>query len=191
VACDDEEKRVEAAATALAGAEARCGLTLAKHRDDPANEEVQACERQINRARESLRQAQQVLAACRATEVTRLKGAKGFVSFLRVHEIGSGFGGGDSNFLDADVVFKLDREPAKAFGFQLRDDENRPIREGMLALLREAATIPAVIEIEYLELVIPPNQNSFVFRMNLTPKPPPLPDIGVITGPGTEPEQHP
>lgn len=61
----------------------------------------------------------------------------GKISFLRVHDVGTGFGPpGDQ--LDVEVVVKLVTKPDMAFGFQLRNDGNRVAREGMLGLLRDA-----------------------------------------------------
>ena len=103
------------------------------------------------------------LAAATATE---LRESVGYVTFLRVHEPGSGFGGGSTNWFDADVVFRLDSTDSegKAFGFQLRD-ENVSVREGMLAVLREAITHNLQVITDYNQLMTPPNQNSFVIRV--------------------------
>lgn len=64
-----------------------------------------------------------------------LRQSEGLVTFLRVNEPGYGYGGGKSNKIDEDVIFKLDKVPNKSFGFQLRDDRFGPVREGMLSLL--------------------------------------------------------
>jgi hypothetical protein len=40
--------------------------------------------------------------------------------------------------IDVEVVIKLNSQPDKAFGFELRNDANRPARQGMLDLLRDA-----------------------------------------------------
>jgi hypothetical protein len=66
-----------------------------------------------------------------------LLNTSGHLTFLRVHDVGTGWGPPDDH-LDVEVVMKLDSQPDKAFGFQLRDDENRPARQGMLDLLRDA-----------------------------------------------------
>ncbi|MCQ6275420.1 hypothetical protein JMM81_10660 [Bacillus sp. V3B] len=66
-----------------------------------------------------------------------LRQAKGKVTLLRVHDVGTGYGP-SQDFIDVEVVFWLDTHPRMAFGFQLRNDKNRPAREGMLSLLREA-----------------------------------------------------
>jgi hypothetical protein len=63
--------------------------------------------------------------------------SSGKLTFLRTHDVGTAYGPpGDS--IDVEVVIKLDSQPTKAFGFQLRDDANRAARQGMLDLLRDA-----------------------------------------------------
>ena len=63
--------------------------------------------------------------------------ATGKISFLRVHRKGSQYGPPQDQ-LDADVIVRLNNQPDRAFGFQLRDDENGPVHQGMLQLLIEA-----------------------------------------------------
>jgi hypothetical protein len=104
---------------------------------------------------------------------TGLLQTEGYVTFLTVHEQGSGYGGGGTNFIDADVVFKLDSRPDKGFGFYLRNDDNQPIRQGMLDLVRDAMTHGLKVITDFTELVMPPNQNSFVLRVSLTKLPEP------------------
>jgi hypothetical protein len=94
--------------------------------------------------------------------------AEGLVTFLRVHERDTGYGGGRSNKITADVIFKLDSRPDQAFGFELRDDDNLPVRHGMLALLRDAIVHDLRVTADYFKLVTPPNQNSFVLRVALS-----------------------
>ena len=60
----------------------------------------------------------------------------GSLTFLRAHELGTGFGP-DDDHIDVEVVAKIDAEPDHAFGLALRNDEPRPSREGMLGLLRD------------------------------------------------------
>jgi hypothetical protein len=72
----------------------------------------------------------------------------GHVTFLRVHDVGTGFGP-PTDFIDVEVVVKLDSKPNNAFGFQLRNDNNRPARAGMLDLLRDAFEHNTVVVIDY------------------------------------------
>jgi hypothetical protein len=71
----------------------------------------------------------------------------GRILFLRIHDVGTGYGPpGDS--IDTEVIFHLDTEPEKAFGFQLRNDEHEMVNRGMLNLLRHAYAnnIPVLID---------------------------------------------
>ncbi len=73
----------------------------------------------------------------------------GHVSFLRAHELGSGYGK-VPNFLDCEVVTQLAEEPLRTFGFQLRADPNEPARREMFDLLRAAFVSGHSIRIDYL-----------------------------------------
>ena len=123
--------------------------------------------------------AQQALAKCRADNPppadALLLEAAGYVTYLRVNEPGGGFGGGSTNWFDADVIFKLDSRPDKGFGFQLRDDPTQPVRQGMLALLQDAIVNKLHVITDYIEPVATPNNNCFVIRVVLTQTPPSLP----------------
>jgi hypothetical protein len=72
----------------------------------------------------------------------------GKLTFLRVHDVGTG-GGPPNDHLDVEVICKLDTQPSNAFGFQLRDDGNRPARAGMLELLRSAFNHNWTVTIDY------------------------------------------
>jgi hypothetical protein len=61
----------------------------------------------------------------------------GHITFLRAHELGSGYGK-PPDFLDCEVIVLLAEEPFRAFGFQLRADPNEPTRRAMFDLLRSA-----------------------------------------------------
>ena len=87
--------------------------------------------------------------------------SKGRITFLRVHDVGTGFGP-PSDFLDVEVVVQLDSQPGKSFGFQLRNDNNRPARQGMLDLLRDAFANNFPVLIDYN--VTPPKVNGVIIR---------------------------
>jgi hypothetical protein len=74
--------------------------------------------------------------------------SSGKVSFLRVHDVGTGFGP-PNDFIDVEVVCKLDTKPNNAFGFQLRNDNNGRARAGMLDLLRDAFDHNWTVLIDY------------------------------------------
>jgi len=73
----------------------------------------------------------------------------GLITFLRAHEVGSGFGR-PPNFLDAEVIVLLADEPGRAFGFKLRADAEEPVRRQMLALLRAAFVVNRPVRIDYV-----------------------------------------
>ena len=74
--------------------------------------------------------------------------ATGQLAFLRVHEVGSGFGP-PSDFIDVEVVCGIHGKEG-GFGCTLREDNNRFAHAGMLDVLRDAFNQNSVIEIEYL-----------------------------------------
>jgi hypothetical protein len=88
--------------------------------------------------------------------------SKGRITFLRVHDVGTGFGP-PSDFLDVEVVIQLDSEPGKSFGFQLRNDTNLAVRQGMLDILRDAFANNFPVLIDYN--VTPPKVNGVIFRV--------------------------
>jgi hypothetical protein len=74
--------------------------------------------------------------------------SSGKLTFLRVHDVGTRFGP-PADSIDVEVVIKLDSKPNNAFGFQLRNDGNRPARAGMLDLLRDAFNHNWVVIVDY------------------------------------------
>jgi hypothetical protein len=101
--------------------------------------------------------------------------ASGKLTFLRAHDVGTGWGP-ETDFIDVEVVIRLDSKPDMAFGFKLRNDSNRPVRQGMLDLLRDAFKNNWTVTIDY-ELDHPDKKNGVIIRTWLTStkvvKPPP------------------
>lgn len=89
-----------------------------------------------------------LLPTTRISAQSTLESAAGKVALLRVHDVGGGYGP-DNDHIDVEVILKLDSHPDMAYGFQLRDDKNRPAREGMLALLRDAMANNWTVSINY------------------------------------------
>jgi hypothetical protein len=81
--------------------------------------------------------------------VGSLLNASGHVTFLRVHDVGTGFGR-PPNVLDGEVVCLLDSISWLSFGFQLRADSERETRREMLALLRAAFVANRPVSIDYV-----------------------------------------
>jgi hypothetical protein len=76
--------------------------------------------------------------------------ATGRLTFLRVHDVGTGWGP-PSDFLDVEVVIQLDTMPERGFGFQLRADSEEGARRGMLDLLRGAFARNGRVTIDYVK----------------------------------------
>jgi hypothetical protein len=75
----------------------------------------------------------------------------GHITFLRAHELRSGFGK-SPNFLDSEVIVQLAEEPLRAFGFQLRADPNAPARRDMFDMLRSAFIAGRPIRLDYVTI---------------------------------------
>jgi tyrosinase len=73
---------------------------------------------------------------------------EGRLSLLRAHDVGTKFGP-PSDHLDVEVVVRLDTEPGRAFGFQLRADVNEAARRGMLDALRIAFNDDRRVRLDY------------------------------------------
>ena len=86
------------------------------------------------------------LAFAPPADLFRINGVK--VTFLRVHELGSGFGP-SHDFIEVEVVFKVDRERDMAFGFKLRDNAAGPANQAMLDVLRDAFNYNHTINVVY------------------------------------------
>ena len=74
--------------------------------------------------------------------------SKGKLTFLRVHDVGTAFGPSNDQ-INVEVVMKLDTQPNRAMGFQLRNDTKRPARQGMLDLLRDAFNNNWTVAVDY------------------------------------------
>ena len=74
----------------------------------------------------------------------------GRITFLRAHEIGSGYGK-PPNFLDCEVIAQLAEAPLRAFGFKLRADPEEPTRREMLDLLRSAFITQRPVRLDYVK----------------------------------------
>ena len=74
----------------------------------------------------------------------------GHITFLRAHELGSGYGK-PPNFLDCEVIVLLAEEPLRSFGFKLRADAERPARWEMFELLRSAFAADNRVRLDYVK----------------------------------------
>ena len=90
----------------------------------------------------------------------------GKITLLRVNDVGTGYGPPD-DFIDAEVIVRLDSQPGKAFGFQLRRDANYQSHRSEFALLRRAFQIGRPVTIDYD--LAPGKNNGTIIRTWLTP----------------------
>jgi len=93
-----------------------------------------------------------------------LLNSSGKLTFLRAHDVGTGWGP-SADFIDVEVVAKLDSLPNQAFGFQLRNDGERVTRQGMLNLLRDAFKNNWTVSIDYN--IDPGKTNGTIIRVAL------------------------
>lgn len=94
-----------------------------------------------------------------------LRQSSGKVTMLRVHDVGSKYGPPNDQ-INVEVVIQLNTKRGQAFGFQLRNDSNRPAREGMLALLRDAFNNNWQVTIDYN--IATGKKNGVIIRVWLT-----------------------
>jgi hypothetical protein len=91
--------------------------------------------------------------------------SSGKITFLRVHDVGTGFGPA-ADFIDVEVVIQITTRPGESFGFQLRNDADRAARQGMLDLLRDAFNNNGTVVVDYN--IDPPKKNGVIIRVALT-----------------------
>jgi hypothetical protein len=184
MSCEAEAARVKQLSAKVTQAAAQCASICAALGHDSM--ECSGCQGEVADLRRQVLDAQRALGKCLQANPPpaslRLLETTGHVTFLLVVDPGVGYGGGASNWIDVDVIFKLDSRPDKSFGFQLRDDGFQPVRQGMLALLRDAMVHNLKVITDYTEVIAPPNQNSFVIRVALTKLPAPTSDIPPVLG---------
>ena len=94
-------------------------------------------------------QLMDVIGYGRVNAINSLIETVGHITFLRAHEVGSGFGKAP-NFLDCEVIVQLAEQPLLALGFQLRADKNEPTRTDMFDLLRSAFVAGRPIRLDYV-----------------------------------------
>ena len=90
---------------------------------------------------------------------------RGQITFLRVHDEGTGFGG-PGNVIDVEAVAQIDSESDHFFGLTLREGDRLPSHQGMLALLRDGLIHDHLETTVEYELDDRPS-NGIVFRVEL------------------------
>ena len=175
MSCETEKKQLTEAKEALDELQKECDVQFKNKDSDPvAKETWEYClYTLLPEAQDRVDQAEQAFNRCErenaaGENATRLLVAEGLVTFLRINNVKTGFGGGKTNWIDAEVIFNLDSHPGRAFGFKLRDDNNLPVRQGMLALLRDAMVHDLKVKTDFVLLVEPPNHNSYATRIAIS-----------------------
>jgi len=99
---------------------------------------------------------------------TTREARSGKITFLRVHDVGTGFGPPE-DFIDVEVVILLDTSTdGGAFGFKLRNDDEEPAHQGMLNLLRDAFENNFTVSIDFDIDREFGRKNGFIIRVALT-----------------------
>ncbi len=90
----------------------------------------------------------------------------GKLTFLRAHEVDSGFGPANDS-IDGEAVVKLSSHPDRAMGFPLRVDADRVAHEAMFHLLRDAFAGDLTVTIEYSIDLDAGKKNGMILRVAL------------------------
>lgn len=100
-----------------------------------------------------------------------LQQTSGKISFIRINEVGSGYGPNNDR-IDSEVIIKFVNNTDMAFGFQLRNDNNSLVHQGMLDLLRDAFDKDYKVTIDFTARkgndVRPPDKNGEIIRLWIT-----------------------
>jgi hypothetical protein len=83
-------------------------------------------------------------------EQATLANITGKINYLRVHDLGTGYGP-PKDFLDSEVIVRIDSDSQKAFGFQLRQGSFLVERERMLSVLRDAFSQDKAVTFVYVK----------------------------------------
>jgi hypothetical protein len=126
-------------------------------------QERKQCLAILAQLRDRLRRAEAALKNCEGgLPEPGVRAASGHVNFLRVNE--GGFGP-PTDFLDLEVIFKLDTQPGRAFGFSLRPDANEPAHQGALSLLLSALEHDLDVLIDFQQELNKANSRAFRFAL--------------------------
>lgn len=91
-----------------------------------------------------------------------LVNARGKITLLRIHDVGTKYGP-PTDQIDVEAIITLDSRPGMAFGLQLRNDNQRVTREGMVDLMRDAFRNNWPVSIDYT--ITPPKKNGVIIRV--------------------------
>lgn len=95
-----------------------------------------------------------------------IENVSGQLRLLRVHDRGTKFGPPNDQ-IDVEVVVQfVGQPPGEAYGMQLREDANKPAREGMLGLLRDGFNHNWIVNLDFNRPA--GRKNVVLFRVWLT-----------------------
>jgi hypothetical protein len=100
-----------------------------------------------------------------AAEEQKLLAMTGKITFLRVNDVGTGYGPASDN-IDAEAIVKLDTAPDRAFGLTLRNDESFASHQKMFEITQDAFDNDRVISIDFLST--PPQKNEIIVGATIT-----------------------
>lgn len=92
----------------------------------------------------------------------------GTVTFLRAHELGTGFGP-DEDKIDVEFVGQISGAPGDSFGETLRNDDQLPAHRAMFQLLRDGLVhddLETTVEYDIAE----DRDNGMLVRVELRPE---------------------
>jgi hypothetical protein len=100
-----------------------------------------------------------------AAEEQKLLAMTGKITFLRVNDVGTGYGPA-SDKIDAEAIVKLDTAPDRAFGLTLRNDESFASHQKIFEIMQDAFDNDRVISIDFLST--PPQKNGIIVGATIT-----------------------
>jgi hypothetical protein len=80
----------------------------------------------------------------------QLLNISGKIKYLRMHDLKTGYGP-QNDYLDVEVVLRLDSDPNMALGFQLRNASFLPAHKDMLSLLIHAFDRDRTVSLDYIK----------------------------------------
>jgi hypothetical protein len=143
----------------------RAQVTEVKQECDAIDDlrERRQCLQMLAQLRDRLKRAEAALKNCESgLPSPGVRSASGHVNFLRVNE--GGYGPPD-DFLNLEVIFKLDTQPGRAFGFSLKPDADEPAHEGALSLLLAALEQDLNMTIDFEQELNRANSRAFRFAI--------------------------
>ena len=100
-----------------------------------------------------------------AVEEQKLSAMTGKITFLRVNDVGTGYGTA-SDKIDTEAIVKLDSAPERAFGLTLRNDESFASHQRMFEIMQDAFDNVRAISTDFLSM--PTQKNGIIVGVTIT-----------------------